>query len=201
MKVFKSLPHLSVAIASIIVALSIYEFARWEVNFTAENTTLTAEAERLRSEMVRISNKIDESSLAGRACRMEVAAMIYDLRKDTIASDQRNLTLYSNLAQTNALFLTVLLMVIVGLLFSIYQMATVTWTDIGPGQTIEIEAVKVKVKTGYVSLAVSILAIAALSIYVTGAHEVKELDTEVVVVESGLASFIEACEDHVKQTD
>ena len=102
------------------------------------------------------------------------------------------------MAHTNVLFLTVLVMIFVGLYFSIYQMATAYSNKIVDSTDIQIEAANIKVRTGYVSIAITMIAIIALSFYLTFAYEVKELISPVEVEVFDIGHLVAACSEYAK---
>lgn len=188
--------YVFVGLISLVILASIY-FYSWTLSrFDRDSAMLSLETLRLQDDLTQLSRAIDASSLEGKSCRTAIAIWLYELKKDTVRNSHRNITLFSNLAHTNALFLTILFMVILGLVFSIFQMATASRDSIAIHSQIEIEAANIKVRTGYVSIAVSVIALIALSFYLSEAHEVKELTgaTE-SVLDIDLTAFIEGCRD------
>ena len=164
-----------VLLFSIAVVAVIYTVSWNKSNYDADIVSFQNETKHILESMNSLSSIVDDSRLEGKVCKASIAIQSYELRKDATRNAHRYITLFSNLAHTNALFITILIMIICGLMFSLYQMTTAYTTKRGTKSEILIQAANIKVKTGYVSIAVSIVALIALSFYLKNAHEVKEL--------------------------
>lgn len=185
---------------ALLLVSAVYSFAWIQSGYDKRAVSFGEDSERITDTLSALSTRIDSDSIEGQACQLWLSVSGYELRKDIVRNGHRYTTLFSNLAHTNALFLTILVMIVAGLVFSIFQMATAYGARGGTGSQIEIEAANVKVRTGYVSIAMSVIAIIALSFYLSDAHEVKELSgSQGAVVDLALGEFIESCGGFVRE--
>lgn len=184
-----------VAIFAAAFTALIYAFSWNQVEYTTQEVSLATELTELNDALIAIESRLHQETLVGLECKTYLSLLRYEINKDAVRNGHRYLSLYSNLAHTNALFITILAMIIAGLVFSIFQMATAYVSPGGEHEKIEIEAANIKLKTGYVSLAMSVLAITALSFYLPNAHEVKELDGKSESVDFTLTEALEECEN------
>lgn len=150
----------------------------WQVtSFNEFPQSFIEQGERVVEIIDEISGKITGESIGALECRLIISMESYALQKGFADNSHRLETLFANLAHTNALFLMVMFVTFVGIIFAIFQMAS-AYEGGRPdhGETL-IEGAGVKLQTGYVSLAVSVIGIVALSIYLPNAHEVKQLES------------------------
>ncbi len=188
-------PYTIVAVffGAILTVFVIYYFS-WEKSGYVESTvSFDKETKEIFGALDKISSSFNPNTVDGQKCKAFVSVLSYEMRKDAVRNAHRYVTLYSNLAHTNALFVTIMLMIVTGLIFSIYQMATAYNTPHGTESQIEIEAANIKVRTGYVSIAVSAIAMIALSIYLPNAHEVREISGVETVVDFSLNELLNVC--------
>jgi len=183
-----------VLIASGILSISVYNYS-WKLSTSQVSKAGIAHvSDNLISDLNAVSEKLENGKIGGSLCKVAISSYIYEIKKDRIRSNHRTLALYSNLTHTTTLFLTILSMIIIGFLFSIFQMAT---AGENKNSEIEIEMINIKLKTGYVSIAVSVISVAALSFYLSQAHEIKEIrGSKNSSVNISIGEFLEACEDY-----
>ena len=184
---------IAVLALSVIAATVIYRIAWSQSEYKADVSSLQKQSEIVNQELSALSSNIISKNTKDHVCKTHIAIMAYELRKDAINNSHRFTTLYANLSHTNALFITILVMIITGLMFSLFQMATAYQTDKGISSEIVIEAMNIKVRTGYVSIAVSVISILALSFYLIHAHEVKELTSEMQIIDFDFSPIIVNC--------
>ena len=189
-----------VCLLSIIFVTAIY-WLSWEIS-GHEPTTSRFDSAHLEfvASLKKQNDFFDTSTFHGAACSSRYMLHVYEMEKDHTRNSHRHSTLYANLAHTNALFLTILFMVVSGTAFSIFQLATAYTrsTEEVTSSEIILEAANIKLKTGYVSIAMSLVAIAALSYYLPNAHEVRELVNPTEIAELDLSGSFHFCDDLAK---
>ncbi|MEJ8572437.1 hypothetical protein [Microbaculum marinum] len=156
------------------------------------------QGEHVAAEIRNIHDSIGASSVDSIKCKLIISMELYSIQSGISENVHRTETLFSNLAHTNALFLSILFVLFVSIIFAIFQMASAYEDNIPHNNPIEIEGASIKIKTGYVSLAVAMISMIALSLYLPNAHEVKLLpDSKTTVITFDVDNFFDFCAQYI----
>lgn len=190
-----------VLLAAIAVGSAVNYISANSLGVDYATASLSEEGKRVQDALTEVADSFESDTVEGKVCRAGVQIIAYDLSKDTLRNGHRYTSLYSNMAQTNALFSTILIMIFVGLFFSVFQMATAYSVKMKDSPDIEIEAANIKVRTGYVSIAMTVIAVISLSFYLTYAYEVKEISGSMDQINVPFDDLLDACSEHAKSPD
>ena len=176
----------------------IYWFSWQMTSFEGSPQLFIEQGQRIADTLDEVHGKISSNSADALECRLIISMESYALHQAFADNTHRMETFYANLAHTNALFLMIMFVTFVGIVFAIFQMASAYEGNKPDHGQIEIEGASIKLKTGYVSLAVSVIGIAALSLYLPNAHEVKQLEGNLGPneIEFDVGKYFEYCKKH-----
>ncbi len=187
-------------LVSIAAMAGIYRLSWQMTSFHGSPRLFIEQGASVASSMAEIHSKISGESTGAIECKLIILLESYTLQKGFAENAHRMETFFANLAHTNALFLMIMFVTFVGIVFAIFQMANAYEGDKTDHKQIEIEGASIKLKTGYVSLAVSVIGIAALSLYLPNAHEVKQLENLTPTeIEFDAGKYFEHCGEHIEK--
>ena len=173
----------------------------WQMtSFYSSPQQFIEQGEHVALAMGDIHDNIAGETIGAEECKLIISLQSYELQKGLAENTHRIETFFANLAHTNALFLMIMFVTFVGIVFAIFQMASAYEGEKPDHGQIEIEGVSIKLKTGYVSLAVSAIGIAALSLYLPNAHEVKQLENvSPTEIEFDTSMYFEYCGEYIEK--